>query len=136
MNNMPLDVMREWCEGGTVIGLNPMPTNDKMTPSAFGESLAGWEALKGRLDLFGSRTRAPSIMGGVMRATEINSANRMRQPSFRSLADLLIEPALGRYPILAFHSYEPIIEIGYQGAREALTAWAAGKGASGIDTSI
>jgi predicted acylesterase/phospholipase RssA len=81
------------------------------------------------LRLFGSRTRSPSILGSVMRATEINSANRMRQPSYRSLADLLIEPALGGYPILAFDQYAPIIEIGYQSAREALTAWKAGKGA-------
>jgi NTE family protein/lysophospholipid hydrolase len=129
MNNMPLDVMREWCEGGTVIGLNPMPTNDRMKPYVFGPSLSGWEALRGRLRLFGSRTRSPSILGSVMRATEINSANRMRQPSYRSLADLLIEPALGGYPILAFDQYAPIIEIGYQSAREALTAWKAGKGA-------
>jgi len=127
MNNMPLDVMREWCEGGTVIGLNPMPTNDKMKPYAFGASLSGWEALKGRLHLFGSRTRAPSIIGAVMRATEINSANRMRQASYRSLADLLVEPALGGYPILAFDQYEPIIDIGYQSTREALAAWKVGK---------
>ena len=131
MNNMPLDVMRERCEGGTVIGLNPMPTNDKMKPYAFGPSLSGWEALKGRLHLFGSRTRAPSILGSVMRATEINSANRMRQASYRSLADLLVEPALGGYPILAFDQYEPIIDIGYQSARDALAAWVEGKGTSG-----
>jgi len=131
MNNVPLDVMRDWCEGGTVIGLNPMPTIDKMTPYVFGASLTGWEALKGRLHLFGSRTRAPSIIGSVMRTSEINSANRMRQASFRSLADLLIEPALDKYPILAFGEYAPIIEIGYQSAREALAAWVAGKGAPG-----
>jgi predicted acylesterase/phospholipase RssA len=47
MNNMPLDVMRERCEGGMVIGLNPMPTNDKMKAYHFGTSLTGWEALKG-----------------------------------------------------------------------------------------
>jgi NTE family protein/lysophospholipid hydrolase len=123
MNNMPLDVMRERCEGGTVIGLNPMPTTDKMKPYHFGTSLTGWEALKGRFGLFGSRTRAPSILGAVMRATEINSANRMRQPPFRDLADLLIEPPLGDYPILAFDSYKPIIDIGYESAREAIAAW-------------
>jgi predicted acylesterase/phospholipase RssA len=99
MNNMPLDVMRERCEGGTVIGVNPMPTNDKMKQYHFGPSLTGWEALKGRFGLFGSRTRAPSILGSVMRATEINSANRMRQPPVRDLADLLIEPELGEFPI-------------------------------------
>ena len=127
MNNMPLDVMREWCEGGTVIGLNPMPTDDKVKRYHFGPSLTGWEALKGRLGLFGSKTRAPSILGSVMRATEINSANRMRQSSFRALADLLIEPALGEYPILAFDQYEPIIEIGYASAREAISAWRQGR---------
>jgi len=126
MNNMPLDVMRERCEGGTVIGVNPMPTNDKMKQYHFGPTLTGWEALKGRFGLFGSRTRAPSILGSVMRATEINSANRMRQPPFRDLADLLIEPALGDYPILAFDRYKPIIDIGYKTAREAIAAWRAG----------
>jgi NTE family protein/lysophospholipid hydrolase len=131
MNNMPLDVMRERCEGGTVIGLNPMPTNDKMTPYHFGPSLTGWEALKGRFGLFGSRTRAPSIIGAVMRATEINSANRMRQPPFRDLADLLIEPPLGAYPILAFDRYEPIIDIGYRSARDAIATWRSGAAASG-----
>jgi predicted acylesterase/phospholipase RssA len=126
MNNMPLDVMRERCEGGVVIGLNPMPTNDKMKEYHFGPSLTGWEALKGRFRLFGSRTRAPSILGSVMRATEINSANRMRQPPFRDLADLLIEPTLGDYPILAFDRYQPIIDIGYQSTREAIATWRVG----------
>ena len=51
MNNMPLDVMRERCEGGTVIGLNPMPTNDKMTPYDFGPSLVGLGGAQGALRL-------------------------------------------------------------------------------------
>ena len=127
MNNMPLDVMRAWCEGGTVIGLNPTPTNDKMTPYHFGASLTGWEALKGRLRLFGSRTRAPSIIGSVMRTSEINSANRMRQPAYRGLADLLIEPPLDGYPILAFDSYKPIIDIGYRASQASIATWQAAR---------
>jgi NTE family protein/lysophospholipid hydrolase len=125
MNNMPLDVMREWCESGTVIGVNPMPTHDKLKPYHFGASLTGWEALMGRLRWFGSKIRAPSILGAVMRATEINSANRMRQPSFRALADVLIEPPVEQYGILEFSAYEPIVEIGYQAAREKIAAWRA-----------
>jgi predicted acylesterase/phospholipase RssA len=125
MNNMPLDVMRDFCESGTVIGVNPMPTDDKEKRYHFGPSLSGWEALKGRLKWFGSTTRAPSILGSVMRATEINSANRMRQPSFRALADLLVEPGLAGYPILAFDRFEEIVDIGYRSAREALDAWRA-----------
>jgi predicted acylesterase/phospholipase RssA len=101
-----------------------------MTPYQFGPSLSGWEALRGRMRLFGSRTRAPSIVGSVMRATEINSANRMRQPAFRGLADILIEPPLDTYPILAFDRYEPIIDIGYQSARAAITSWRAASAAA------
>ena len=128
MNNMPLDVMRDFCEGGTVIGVNPMPTDDKAKRYSFGPSLTGWEALKGRLRWFGSTVHAPSILGSVMRATEINSANRMRQPAFRALADLLVEPGLGSYPILAFDRFEEIIEIGYASARESLDSWRASGG--------
>jgi NTE family protein/lysophospholipid hydrolase len=125
MNNMPLDVMRAWCGGGTVIGVNPMPTHDKVKPYHFGSSLSGWEALRGRLRLFGSRVRSPSILGSVMRATEINSANRMRQPAFRAYADLLIEPAVEAFPILAFDRYAAIIDIGYATARARIAEWQA-----------
>ena len=125
MNNMPLDVMRGICEGGTVFGVNPMPTRDKQKSYDFGSSISGWRALLGRLRLFGVRTRAPTILGSVMRATEINSANRMRQSGFRSLADVLIEPAVETYAILAFDKYAPIIEIGYEAARERVATWQA-----------
>jgi predicted acylesterase/phospholipase RssA len=125
MNNMPLDVMRAQCEGGTVLAVNPMPTHDKQKSYSFGPHVSGWRALFGRLKLFGSHTHTPTILGSVMRATEINSANRMRQPSFRALADLIIEPPLAGYPILAFGAYAPIMEIGYQSSREAIAAWLA-----------
>jgi predicted acylesterase/phospholipase RssA len=123
MNNMPLDVMRELCEGGTVIGVNPMPAHDKARDYSFGSSVSGFDALLGRLRLFGVRTRAPSILGSVMRATEINSAHRMRLPAYRALADVLIEPPVGDIPILAFDRYAAIIDIGYRAAQEQIAAW-------------
>jgi NTE family protein/lysophospholipid hydrolase len=125
MNNMPLDVMHARCEGGTVIGVNPMPTHDRLRSYHFGPSLSGWQALMGRLKLFGSRVRAPSMLGSVMRATEINSARRMRQPSFRALADLLIEPPVQDFPIMAFDRYVAIMDIGYSAAKDQIAAWQA-----------
>ncbi len=67
--------------------------------------------------------RAPLIIGSVMRATEINSANRMRQVPFRALADVLIEPALENYAILAFEQYAPIIDIGYAATKAQVASW-------------
>lgn len=127
MNNMPLDVMRDWCEGGTVIGVNPMPTDVKLRDYRCGPSVSGWDALRGRWKVFGSSTRAPGIFGAIMRATEINSANRMRQPAFRALADLLIEPPVGDYPIMDYGKFAPIIEAGYRATLESLKTWRRGE---------
>jgi len=52
------------------------------------------------------------VDGSVMRATEANSANRMRQSTFRGIADLLIEAPLGEFAILAFDRNAPITAIG------------------------
>ncbi|HZQ63535.1 MAG TPA: cyclic nucleotide-binding and patatin-like phospholipase domain-containing protein [Casimicrobiaceae bacterium] len=125
MNNMPIDVMRHFCRAGTVIAVNPMPPRDHVKSYRFGPSLSGWQALAGRLRMFGSKVRAPSILGSVMRATEINSAHRMRQPAFRALADVLIEPALAQFPILAFDRYGEIAQVGYEAAKEAIASWQA-----------
>ena len=123
MNNMPLDVMRAQCEGGTVLGVNPMPTRDKQKNYSFGPSISGWRALLARFGIMSAGMRAPLIIGSVMRATEINSANRMRQVPFRQLADLLIEPALENYAILAFDQYAPIIDIGYAATKAQVASW-------------
>jgi NTE family protein/lysophospholipid hydrolase len=84
MNNMPLDVMRAWREGGTVIGLNPTPINDKMTPYHFGPSLTGWEALKGRLRLFGSRARRRSSAASCARPRSTAPTDCASRPSAAS----------------------------------------------------
>jgi lysophospholipid hydrolase len=123
MNNMPLDVMRAQCEGGIVLGVNPMPTRDKQKNYSFGPSISGWRALLARFGIMSAGMRAPLIIGSVMRATEINSANRMRQVPFRQLADLLIEPALETYAILAFDQYAPIIDIGYAATKARVASW-------------
>jgi predicted acylesterase/phospholipase RssA len=123
MNNMPLDVMRARCEGGTLIGINPMPSTMKPRPYNSGPSVSGWAALAGRFRIPGATLRAPNLIGAVLRATEINSASRMRQPSYRALADLLIEPPLADFGITSYHEWEPIVEIGYRSAKEALAVW-------------
>jgi predicted acylesterase/phospholipase RssA/CRP-like cAMP-binding protein len=130
MNNMPLDLMRERVEGGTLIGVNPMPIEPRMRTYRCGPSVSGWQALLGKWGLFGVKVRAPSIFGAVMRATEINSANRMRQTSFRQLADVLIEPPVGDYPILDYGQFRPIVEAGYRAGQEAMREWQAGRAAA------
>ncbi|HMO56351.1 MAG TPA: cyclic nucleotide-binding and patatin-like phospholipase domain-containing protein [Roseiflexaceae bacterium] len=122
MNNFPLDVMRDVCEAGTVIGVSAAPAHDKSRKYHFGPSVSGWRVLAGRLGL-ARKIRAPSLFGSVMRATEINSVYTSRSPAFRRLADLIIQPPVEQFRVLDFDAHAAIIEVGYQAARDQLAAW-------------
>jgi predicted acylesterase/phospholipase RssA/CRP-like cAMP-binding protein len=122
MNNFPIDVMRKDLEAGVVIGVSAFPLQDKKRNYSFGPSISGWRVLAGRLGL-ASRVRAPSLFGSMMRTTELSSAYNSRRPSFRSFADLIIQPPVEQFRVLDFDSYEAIIEMGYHAAREQIAAW-------------
>ena len=55
-----------------------------------------------------------AIMGRIRTSSELGAASE---------ADLIIQPDVSSFGILEFAAYEPIIEIGYQAAREELSAW-------------
>ena len=85
MNNMPLDVMRERCESGHDDRHQPDAARAaRRRPTTAARACRAGRRCSGASSCSASRLRAPSIVGSVMRATEINSANRMRQPSFRA----------------------------------------------------
>jgi hypothetical protein len=60
-------------------------------------------------------------VASLMRAQEIRSVSRM--PHSESLANAVIRPDVTSFSILDSAAYEPVIEIGFQAAREQLTPW-------------
>jgi predicted acylesterase/phospholipase RssA/CRP-like cAMP-binding protein len=124
MNNFPVDVMRELCEEGTVIGVNVSPHSLGTKRYEFGTSISGWQVLWSRLNPFVPRLQVPSLLGSLMRVQEINSVYQMK--SIQNLADLLIQPDVKQFGVLDFASYAPIAQVGYQTANEALELWQSG----------
>jgi len=124
INNFPIDVMRDLCGNGIVIGVNASPTRHRHREYRFGPSISGWWVLWRRLNPFTPAPPVPSIVGSLMRVLGVNSLYRER--AVRHLADLLIQPSVEGVGILEFDSYPEIIEIGYQAARQALAAWMSG----------
>jgi len=135
LNNLPIDVMREWAETGTVIGSNVVPTRvgsrNGKSRYHFGPSVSGLRVLLSRLP-FGPRLRAPSLLSILTRSTEIGSAWRARSETFRRYADLLVEPAMGRFRILDFDAWKPILEAGHESGREQVGAWLAAREKAGL----
>jgi predicted acylesterase/phospholipase RssA/CRP-like cAMP-binding protein len=121
MNNLPVDVMREDCEGGTVIAVNVNPAKEGHRPWDFGPSISGWQVLWSRLNPFAKRMRVPTLFETVTRATVMNSRNRLR--SMLDQADILIEPDTSQFASMDWSAYEQIAEQGYQAARTQIAAW-------------
>jgi predicted acylesterase/phospholipase RssA/CRP-like cAMP-binding protein len=121
MNNFPVDIMREFCEGGAVIGVSVNPIKEKIQRYEFGFSVSGWRVLWSRLNPLTRPLQVPTLTTNLLRILEVNTAHQIMTQ--RSLADLLILPDVKEYGILDFDEYAPIIEAGYQAAREQLAGW-------------
>lgn len=114
MNNFPLDIMAERADFGLLIGSNVSPHAESPSPYPFGDSVSGWEILVSRLNPFGPTKRAPSLVGTMLRTMEVNSLYHRK--SAREMADILIEPDVADFGIMAFDQYPSLIERGYEAA--------------------
>ncbi len=122
MNNFPVDIMVERCDGGPVIGSNTSPPMERgQNTYFFGPSINGWRVLWSRINPFLPAMPVPPLLGSLTRAQEIRGVTNMQH--MERLADVVIRPDIGAFNIMDFAAYEPIIEIGYQAAKAALSDW-------------
>jgi predicted acylesterase/phospholipase RssA len=121
MNNLPIDVMRDLCQAGTVIGVDVSPAKAKAQTYDFGPSVSGWQVLWSRINPLIPRLKVPSILGSLVRATEVNS--RYRVAATRHLADLIVPLPVEDFGMLDFAAHEAIIKRGYEATRQALEGW-------------
>jgi predicted acylesterase/phospholipase RssA len=118
LNNFPVDIMDELCEGGTVIGVNVSQSHETEEDYQFGPSISGWQILWSRVNPFSEPIHAPALATNLMRSLELSSVHQIK--TSETLADILIQPEVKGYAMLDFASYESIIEIGYQAALKQL----------------
>ncbi len=121
MNNFPVDVMRQFCGRGTVIGVNVSPSEEMTYTFQDKAGISGWQILWSRVNPFAKPIETPSLIANIMRAMEINSVHQINNR--QRLADVLIQPDVGQFGMLDFGSYQQISEAGYLAAREELVRW-------------
>ena len=120
VNNFPLDVMRQRCPEGIVLGVSLSPTTESSEGYEFGAAVSGWKVLWGKTGLVRETIRAPSLFDTLLRSIELGGAHRMKSDTFLQLADLVIRPQVEHIGLLDFASYWEAIGIGYRAAQEAL----------------
>ncbi len=123
VDNFPVERMASRLDCGTVLGVNVAPAVDKVKPYRFGPELSGWKVLAGRVVPFARKTRAPSLVGSLLRTQEINSVMALR--SGLRFVDLLVEPRVDRFRLNEYGRWTEIVAEGYASAKEALPAFLA-----------
>ena len=120
-NNLPVDVMRTVCDGGTVIAVDVSPKVDMRQKVSFGDALSGWRVLRRGMNPFADSMDVPTIANVLMRATLLSSKNA--QASSAQNADLCLYPPVTDAGLLEFQAFESIAEAGYSYATEELGKW-------------
>jgi predicted acylesterase/phospholipase RssA len=116
LNNLPVDVMRERLDGGTVIAVDLGVEVEMRVPEGYQETPTGWQLLGLRLKQRGRGEPLPSLIGVLQRAKELAAIHAQRRQSTVHRADLHLRPPVADAPSLDFRAARHLVDAGYRSA--------------------
>ncbi len=113
MNNLPVDVMADFYDGGVIVAVNlkgsaPLPSAGLSDTGV----LSGWGPLARRFNPLAEAAELPGIVDLLFRSTEIGHALSAKRMEDR--ADLVLHPDVSEFGLLAFEDLDRVIEAGYR----------------------
>ena len=122
INNVPVDVMRDFAGVGIVIGVDVSPPKDLSEVTNFGDEVSGWQAVWNRFNPNRKkRIYRPSMLFVFKRLIQFSGISYRKQKA--EMADVSISPDTERFKRDDFHAADELADAGYRAAREVLTKW-------------
>jgi len=121
MNNFPATLMREFLEGGTVIG-TVIENSGSQRTYEIEDEIDGFRAVLSRIVPWMKRKRVPSILKTIMAASSVNAF--AQQAVHLQQVDLLLETNTAPYSTMDFDSIWELYERGYDTHHETVCQWA------------
>lgn len=116
LNNVPVDAMRDRVGSGQVIAVDVNPREDLVVDA----SLERFGPLDVLTRLFSRRTeKLPTLPEILVRAGIVGGIAHRDQT--KAMADLLIEPPVGRFPLIGYGQAHTIAQVGQDAARARLS---------------
>ena len=122
LNNLPIDVMHEYCEG-SVIAVDVSAPLDLQENPSYGVSISGWQILWNRISPFAPALVLPGISSILIRAAELASVRAQQQVMANDSSDLYIRPPVTRFPAMDFEAIREIASVGYDHAKAEIQTW-------------
>jgi predicted acylesterase/phospholipase RssA/CRP-like cAMP-binding protein len=120
VNNVPADVMRDFCPG-RVVAVNVSPKVDfKANSGASGEA-SGWKLLRDCANPFVESQEWPSVFSVLMRTMTFTSDSHIER--IREMADLYLAPPTADFAFNDFDRGPEMAEKAYRYARPEIVRW-------------
>jgi len=121
LDNLPVDVMREICDG-IIIANNVSPSID-LNAAGLSEATHsgwyyGWYYILNALYPFTKKAELPNILNTLMRSGMLSSIKAINVS--KAMADIYMSPPIEKFQLLDFGSAHEIEEVGYKYALEVM----------------
>ncbi|MGB8005880.1 MAG: patatin-like phospholipase family protein, partial [Terriglobales bacterium] len=121
VNNLPVDVMKEFSNGGIVIAVDVSSAPESAKTADYGLSFSGWRLALRKLNPFSKGIYPPSIIKVLMQTIDFSSESYRRRVA--DAADLYIRPPLEGFRFDDFERSGEMVEAAYQHAKQIVGQW-------------
>jgi predicted acylesterase/phospholipase RssA/CRP-like cAMP-binding protein len=124
MNNLPVDVMAGFSNGGPTIAVNlHSPVHMEAGDLPADGIVSGWALVWRRLHPLRDRARVPSVVEVLARSSEIGGSETARVMEQR--ADFVLHPPTGDHALLDFQALDDLQRLGYEYTMAEIEGWRA-----------
>ena len=127
LNNLPIDVMSQMCDGGTVIAIDVSPIVDMGENTPYGDTLSGWDLLLSKVNPLADEIKIPTLPTIMQRSAEIGAVLQLKG-IVEKLTDMYISMPVEHFDILGFGEAEKIVRVGYNEAQRRIVPWLSERG--------
>jgi lysophospholipid hydrolase len=122
INNVPVDIMKKFCNQGITVGVDVSPPHELNPVQDYGDEVSGWHAFWTRCNPFSKRhTYTPNLPLVMIRTLEFTGI------SYKALrlkyADVYMYPNLLKFKRTDYHRAPEIVNAGYECARSNMQEW-------------
>ena len=120
LDNLPETEVAEFC-GGRVVAVDVSGGSPVPLDYTYEELPSPWAVLWNRILPWRRSVRVPTLIDVILRTATVSNTGQL---ATRETVDLLVEPPVSEFGLLAFEEIDRIVDVSAAHARDALQAWA------------
>jgi len=122
INNVPVDLMKDFCNSGITVGIDVSPPHELNPIPDYGDIVSGWRAFWRRWNpLRGRYVYTPSILLVMIRTLEFTGISYKH--TRLKFADIYMYPDMLKFRRRDFQRSAEIEQTGFDCARKAVADW-------------